>query len=164
VRLAPRLRCTLIALASERAKVLCWSQQDLPLRLELLEHQSLTARLERAIGLGEAAAGALRGAIRFLRNGADSIVHKTTQGRRGEFESDRYFWQALEHPFKQWLNQCSDNSDAASDQWRQAVRTAAQQSFSRVAGFGARHARQLRARVAAEFQFNCSLDKLGLAS
>lgn len=133
VALASRYRCSAFALAYDQANPLAWRKESLSVPLELLENQAAVAFLQQAIKRGEEAESLLYNAIaqylyKCLPPGA-----KCGKEEVNHTQALDHFWSFLEGPFQSFLLALEepDNGDQALQEWGQALRRTALQSFDR---------------------------------
>jgi len=158
----------LLGLTGDRAKLLFWRHERLPLPVGYLRDRFLLQALERAIGWAEEGGEALRRAINRLATLA--LVPDTGQGGRqpdrklvgslaAHLDAGRTYWSALEAPFKRLMLDLSGDPDpdgqpgygnATLPQWRQQVRRTVRASLlTAISGFDL-SGRTLKATAVAE--------------
>jgi CRISPR type I-E-associated protein CasA/Cse1 len=162
-----------LGLRTDRAKVLFWRHERLPLPLEYLHNSALIAVLKSALSDAEDAAKALREAVRKL---ADLLLapHSDESGGRRANKDDvhtlieslgveRSFWPGLEPHFRHLLTTLpqdatgNDNESGYGDReipkWRQSVWRAATEAFDRARDTLAPNLRSHKAIAKAEVAF-----------
>jgi len=136
----------LIGLCTDRAKVLFWRHERLPLPLEYLDDKALLDKLKHALNLCEDAAGALRMSARELarfllapncdQRDAPKPNPDEVKSLASSIAIERRYWPALEAPFSQLLVRLAGDRTIDADhepiygrnalpQWAETIRRAA---------------------------------------
>ncbi len=163
-----------MGLSTDRAKVLFWRHERLPLPLEYLDNKAPLHRLKDALEVCEAAGKDLGMSIwelsRYLlapncdQGGAASANPDEVKSLARSFAAERRFWPKLEAPFKTLLLDLVGDVSADSDgdtvygseeipRWRQTVRLVARNAFEETARGLDTTARSLKAAALARADF-----------
>ena len=154
---ASQWRCSLIGLANDKAKVLLWTHQDLPVPIPLLNSEELVQRLQMELNYAEGAGHALERSLWLLSSLLLSPDEETAKPQsedikslRDSLQGEPRYWGALERPFKQLIVALPGNTDEASKTWRETVRKVVWKTFDITAdnSLGG-SSRELQARVRA---------------
>jgi CRISPR system Cascade subunit CasA len=166
----------LFGLSTDRAKVLFWRHERLPLPLAYLNNEDLVDGLRRALDFTERVAGLLRGAVRRLAElslapesdlGGRSAHGKDVTNLVTALGAERRYWSRLETPFKELLidlerDQHVENPNypdqiaygvSVLPAWADTVIAAARRSLEDVTRSFDTSARTLKAAAVAERQF-----------
>lgn len=136
-----RLPLQVAGLCSDRAKVLFWRCEALPVPLSYLNDETLLASLQKAIEAAEDASSCLGKAVSRLAELASQLQgpQKADKDRVRQFTQalggDRRFWSALERPFRRFLLELPGNMHHQLDclnQWVGLVCRTAQQVFDQI--------------------------------
>jgi len=169
-------RCSLLGLANDQAKAICWAHEDLPVPPELLEDEDLVNLLRAALGLSERVGSCLRGALDCL---TQNLLKPAPPGKnwpqlskqqkqdaaqvRDSLQGEPRFWASLELPFKRFLCSLPKNPEQAVSQWVDRAKRLARRAFSQAASDAmGNSARELKARVTAERHINRELSRITL--
>jgi CRISPR system Cascade subunit CasA len=138
-------------LATDRAKLLFWRHERLPMPLAYLDEPELMHALRQALALAEGAAGALRSSARALAELLVSPSADSPNGRKPKREDtdrmlaslapERTYWPRLELPFSALLVDLPGEGEESDDgdlqygrtllpAWAKTVRQAAQEAFN----------------------------------
>jgi CRISPR system Cascade subunit CasA len=118
-----RYQVSLIGLCTDKAKVLFWRHESLPLPLVYLDDLSLVESLKFALKLAEEVAVALRGAVRAtaknrLRGESSGEPDKDrVQNLCDAYAAEPRYWSRLERPFRSLL---AGLAEISADQQRGA--------------------------------------------
>jgi CRISPR system Cascade subunit CasA len=140
----PRKRLMVYGLAVDRAKLLLWRQEELPLPPAYLRPDggNLIALLERALDASERAASALQGGTRELAKRALAPGGNPDRERVDDlvehFGAERVYWAALDAPFRHLMASLpaaypADRGRGPLLAWRDAVSRAARDAFDHAA-------------------------------
>ncbi len=165
----------LYGLSTDRANVLFWRHEQLPVPLAYLNDENLLDRLRQALALVEQVAGVLRQSVNNLArlllapesNRPDA--RQPDGGAVGElarsFGAERVYWARLDVLFRQFLVKLE--ADRRPDEggswvygetefpaWVQQVRSVAKAAFAQTAGSLDTSARSLKAVAVASREFN----------
>lgn len=176
-----RLPVDFSGMATSRAKVLLWRQEQLALPLAFLENTAtgtaLYESLGTALGLAETVAGTLRShcsrlAARLLAPDSDQPggrepLSEDIRAMTRRFAVERGYWWRLELPFKSLLSSLPEvsNEDTAPGEtaveatWAMEVLDAARTAFTEVTRSLDTSARSLKAVAQAERGFNGNLER-----
>jgi CRISPR system Cascade subunit CasA len=166
-----------LGLRTDRAKVLFWRHERLPLPLEYLHNDGLIAALKLALDDAEAAARVLRDGVRRLAELIVAPFSDASDGSRANRDDvgaliitlagERSFWPAVDSHFKRLivslpldksgLNDSSEYGDRELPRWADRVREAALQSFARARDALAPNQRSHKAIAKAEAVFYSKL-------
>jgi len=172
-------RFSIAGLVSDRAKVLLWRQERLPLPLAYLDDVDLLGRLKVALDLAERANQTLIWGLRWV---ASLILSPESGGQsrppdRGEVDRllegwapGRLYWSRLEAPFRQLLVELPDDHEEGGDggliygsrkmpEWSRTVYQAATETFADVAAGLERSVRSLKAVARVEGPFRSRLHR-----
>ncbi|MCK9459123.1 MAG: type I-E CRISPR-associated protein Cse1/CasA [Proteobacteria bacterium] len=150
------LSSTVLGLANDKAKVLLWRMESMPISERLLNDDLVAAYLVTALADAQeghlAVWAALKGLTGSMKDGMQ-VVREI---------GERRYWADLEPRFWALLNDIG-HGDAPMLRWRENVVRCARRSFSAAAENSAgRSARELAGRVAAEKTLNKKLRGAGL--
>lgn len=164
-----------LGLAVDRARLLFWRHERLPLPLRYLHDEELVAVLRQALGLAETVAGHVHDSVRRLAQlllAPDSDQREARQPHPDDVRAlvkhldvEALYWPRLEAPFKQLLVDLPDDqqTDAygepvygatALPTWARAVRTAARAALQTTIQSLDTSARAMKAAAAAERQLH----------
>jgi CRISPR system Cascade subunit CasA len=163
-------RCSILGLSNDKAKVLRWAHEDLPVPRALLRDDMPFECLKAGLQASEGAGGALRFALKVLsqnllgfnssgevRQADPGNVRKLADGLQGE----TVYWAALDLPFRKLMDGLGMSPEAALEEWRETVVLMARRAFHSASdNCLGRGARELKARVEAERALNTMLWKL----
>jgi len=145
-------------MSSDRAKVMLWRHDRLPLPTEYLRDTDLMSQLASAIKLAEDAAARLGSAVRLLAQKtlfpAGNPERKRVSSLVNSLAAERPYWAALNGPFRRLMVELADawaldEQDAPIGAWAAAVRDAATDAFEAAARSLETSARGLRAAAEA---------------
>jgi len=165
-------RCSLMGLENDKALVLRWTQEDLPLHPQLLEDSSILEHLRVGMEKCESAASALRTAewvscSKFLvpEDVGRTVDRDTVRSLTERVRAQELFWSDMSGPFRHFMEDVAVNPGLALTRWLETVKRTAYVSFAQSADtrFG-RSARGLRARVEGDRVLAGELTKAGLGS
>ncbi|MGH2353250.1 MAG: type I-E CRISPR-associated protein Cse1/CasA, partial [Chloroflexota bacterium] len=172
---ARTLPLDLLGLAADRAKVLLWRHERLPLPLVYLEDAALRGAMRRALELAETVGWRVLRlsvrelAVRLLAPHADEAGGRQPDPKQVQqvvdrLAAERLYWWRLEVPFRNFLLKLPPAVEAAPDadppgreaiaRWRDAVGTAARLAFEEVAQGLGTSGRTLKAVAAAEWGYH----------
>jgi hypothetical protein len=177
----PKDFCFSIAgLVSDRAKVLLWRQERLPLPLAYLDVKDLLDKLKDAIAVAEKTHEILRwglswvaSLVLFPESGGQSLSPDRRKEVNRLFEAwapGRLYWPRLEAPFRRLLVELPDDQEDSGDgviiygnrkmpEWTQTVYQAAFVTFREVAAGLERSVRSLKAVAQVEGPFRSRLHR-----
>ncbi len=175
---AQTLPVDLLGLASDRATVLFWRHERLPLPLAYLGEKKLVDALGQALERAERVAKALQTATRLLAkhlaragetNGA-RLERDIVEPSCGPFSPGRNYWARLEVPFRQLVVDLAQDValDADGDlhygtralpRWAQTLRGAAVAAFAKATDGLDTSTRAIRALALAEREFHRRLSQ-----
>jgi len=153
----------LLGLTGDRAKLLFWRHERLPVPRAYLRNPRLHEGLQKALRLAEDSARSLNGATRRL---AELLISRDPNRRpdpkavaalAGSMGAGRRYWARLGDHFTRFLGDQPAIGTAALRTWADEVRTAARTAFREVAEGQAGDGWSLRAVVEAERALNIGL-------
>jgi len=164
-------------LATDRAKVLFWRHERLPVPAAYLQDDGLVGALDRALALAEKVAGVLQTSARTLAQLVEAPDSDRPGGRRADPDAvrqlaqglapERRYWPALEVPFRKLLLDLpADRSEEDGlvtygenrlREWAETLGRAARTAFSQTASGLDGSPRTLKAVAVAEGQFHRQL-------
>lgn len=152
------LRCFVVGLASDKAKVDLWRHEDLPLHRKVLNDEDCARALSFGLEQSEdVQRNALSPALKHFVNelgGACQVV---------QTQAEATYWDSLELPFRVFLSGIPLGTEAALRSWAGEVRRAAIEAFhSAVDNAEGRRARELKASIRCERILLSGLRKLRL--
>lgn len=155
----------ILGLCSNRAKVLFWRHERLPVPAAYLEDDELAECLQEALELAETTAGYLSQTVWSMAKdmlGIKEPKPKRAEGKRIQelihhLGSERTYWSRLEAPFRRLLIKLPDDRDEDGNygasllpEWRTVLRSAVMASFEESTRSVDRSTRNLRALARAE--------------
>jgi CRISPR system Cascade subunit CasA len=158
-------------LSTDRAKILLWRYETLPLHVAYLSDEGLLDGLDRALAAAESGAGALYAGIRRLAELISQMVEGSKPDRdrvRQLVQSlggDRRYWAQLERPFRRLLVDLPDAADQLGrcEEWTEFVCRVARDVFDQTVDGLDVSPRVLRAvyqKNGAQHRLNAALKKL----
>ncbi len=146
------LRCFAVGIANDKAKLLMWRMEDLPVPAMVLSDAEGSRALRSALQVAESTAkqvsDALKKMTEYFKKGVQVIREQAM----------RSYWPDLELSFPRFLEILGEDPDEAADWWATTVKRAAWQAFDVAADNAlARSARELEGRVAGERQLRTKL-------
>lgn len=162
----------LLGLTGDRAKLLFWRHERLPLPVAYLRDQYLVQALTRALDLTENGAEALRRAVNRLATlalvpdygqGGRQPDRKLVGGLAAHLDAGRAYWSALEAPFKELMQALPSDPERDGQtgygrttlpKWQQRVRRGARAALlTAISGFDL-SGRTMKASAIAERDLN----------
>jgi CRISPR system Cascade subunit CasA len=158
-------------LSTDRAKILFWRQETLPLPLAYLSDEQLINRLDRALTTAEDGAGAIYAGVRRLAE----LVSQSQKGGKPDRDrvtqvvqslgGHRRYWAHLEHPFRKFLVDLPDAADQLDrcEEWAEFVCNVARNVFDQIVNGLDVSPRVLQAvyqKNGAQHRLNAALKKL----
>ena len=164
-------RLEVFGLATNRAKVELWRQEQLPLPLAYLASPDLVERLGNGVQVAETVAKALRTSVWVLaiylnypdadlpeaRSRDREVINRTADS----LDPSPRYWSALEVPFHRLLTDLPADGDAAAGEWLDVVLRVAFAAYSAVVGGLADTGRDLKARTQGERALSIALARIG---
>ncbi|HKZ85385.1 MAG TPA: type I-E CRISPR-associated protein Cse1/CasA [Anaerolineae bacterium] len=174
IGLAQVYRFMALGLSKDQAKLEFFRSEALPLPLKYLHGDLLVDKLSTSLGHATDVARRLNGAVFTL---ARLILKPATtdeelakepgreeRDRINQFTShwaiDRYYWSALELPFRRMMVDLPQKPDEAQTHWRDELRLAARRAFDCVERYVGTDSRSGRAVVRARQQFERGLNQV----
>lgn len=167
-------RVMALGLSKDQAKLEFFRSEFLPLPLRYLEDESLVSTLSRTLDQAEQLAWRLSGAVvtlaRLVLKPATTDEELQKEPGREEKERinqltshwavERYYWSALELPFRRMVVDLPDKLDEAQAHWRDELRRAANHAFDCAEKYAGFDRRSGRAVVRARQQFERGLRRV----
>ncbi len=167
-----KFRFMALGMANDQAKVEFFQESHLPLPLEYLEDENLVVKLSNAIQKAEQMHFALKIASQWL---AALVLSPNSDGKKWQeidritreqagslmmyWNIDRIYWQRLELPFLQLLEDLPHDPKAI-DSWNETLRQAAWQALEQAADAAGDDPAALKAAVRARGMLGYSLKEL----
>lgn len=169
-------RCSLLGLANDKAKAICWAHEDLPVPPELLEDEDLVNLLRVTLKKSESVGACLRASLDCLAQNLLKPAEPPNEwpqlSKQQKQDADQIrdslqgmprFWESLELPFKRFLCDLPRNPEQSVSQWLDQAKRLARRTLSEAAsGAMGNDARELKARVVAERYMNRQLSMITL--
>ncbi|MEW6093466.1 MAG: type I-E CRISPR-associated protein Cse1/CasA [Chloroflexota bacterium] len=167
-----KFRFMALGMANDQAKVEFFQENHLPLPLEYLEDENLVVKLSNAIQKAEQTHFALKIAAQWL---AALVLSPNVDGKKWQeighitreqagslmmhWNVDRIYWQRLELPFMQLLEDLP-HDPKAMDSWNETLRQAAWEALEQAANAAGDDPAALKAAVRARGMLGYSLNEV----
>jgi hypothetical protein len=166
-------RCNALGMAThyKDAKIYFYRHESLPLPLTYFQDEAgeLISTLSTNLAIAEQVRGKLWGAVHTLALFLVSPLNELQNAAQPDpgslekllnnWDAERFYWQKLELPFKQLLQDLPHESEA-SLAWYQTLRQTAWDALERTIGFAGTDAAALKAAVRARSLLGAALKEL----
>ncbi len=152
-----------------QAKIYFYREEHMPLPLRYLVDEDLVGKLAESVNISESVRKGLWRATNVLaqilispsldESGKKSPDNKDVENLLNHWNTERYYWQQLEIPFLNFLQELPRHS-AAILTWRETVRRAAWDALEQAAAAAGTDAAALKAAVRARAMLGSSLKEL----
>lgn len=155
-----------LGMSSDRAKILLWRHERLPLPRHYLTEPDLVGELGRGIQLAEDAGRRLRSGVWQLAQGvlfpSGNPDQKRVRTLVDSLATERPYWAALDTPFRKLMVDLADawprhEQDVPVGEWARAIQRSATNAFEAAARSLETSGRGLRAAAEARSSFNTQL-------
>ncbi len=165
-------RLSALGMASDKAKILFYREEELPIPISYLKDINLVRELGEMIELAEKCSRKLFGAINvFARVAVDGInelqdlrekkkLSPDAEKFRNHLGGDRFYWIEVEKGFLSLLLDLPNASQKAKKIWEDHLYSSAFKAFEKVINFSGDSTRYLEARVLAEKSLWFSLNEI----
>lgn len=158
-----------LGMAADRAKVMFYREEHLPLPLAYLQEIEYVERLQAALNAAQAVRNSLIKAIRMLSELLLSF--RVDQGGRKpdpadvdrlqqHLGADRLYWSSLEQAFHPLITGIPANTASAEEEWRQHMRASAWEALEYAIRLTGESGRALKAAVRARASLGSGLNKI----
>lgn len=168
-----KYRFMALGMANDQAKVEFFQEDHLPLPLAYLEQPALVENLSNALQYAEQTRFALRIACQWMAvlviaprfdgkkwQDVDRITKDQADKLTAHWNTDRFYWQQLEIPFQQLLEDLPGKPEEAPAAWQETLRRAAWDTLEKAAEAAGLDAPALKAAVRAREKLGYSLKEL----
>jgi len=168
-----KYRFMALGMANDQAKVEFFQEDHLPLPLKYLEEPDLVEKLANALKYAEETRFALRISCQWMAvlviapkfdgkkwQDVDRITKDQADKLNTHWNTDRFYWQQLEIPFQQLLEDLPQKPDEAATDWQETLRRAAWNALEKAAEAAGMDAPALKAAVKAREKLGYSLKEL----
>jgi CRISPR system Cascade subunit CasA len=145
IRGQKRYSFSIFGIVNDKANVLLWSQERLPLPMSYLSDEALLTQLETAIRFAEDTAKYLRDALKKLADNLESDI--------SSFQGMTVYWSRLETQFHNLLIGLPEKNDSAIRDWFRTVDATARRAFDQTANSLSGSATEQKAIVEAQNLF-----------
>ncbi|MGE5612275.1 MAG: type I-E CRISPR-associated protein Cse1/CasA, partial [Bacillota bacterium] len=166
---AKTYKLSLYGIATDKAKIHLWREEELPLPLRFLENTDLPKYLREELVRAEGGAKAINRALFTLANHllnprADEPQARVDVDRirkyMQEFPTMRDYWSRLELHFHRLIQNLAEDVERASRTWKLAIRQEARAALEKTLNGLSASARTLKAASRAQVVLNVDLARL----
>ncbi len=158
---------SIFGIINNKASVLQWSHERLPLPLAYLKDTELLNKLEKSINCAEKFGGILRDSIKKLRKNLDEQAWKSSIRSVKPQDKDKQesklinllpampiYWSGLEVRFKKLLSDLPEKQEEAMQKWYRIVDKTAKDAFNQSVNSLGNSANELKAIAKADEEFD----------